>query len=121
MATVDYKLLVLSNPMPGHEAAFERWYDVHVRELVNHAEPLLAAERFRRVDATAGQRPPYQHLVISDWRAHDLAGSWQRHLESFTAGVASGAFTPPPAAFDAASAQHWMFAPIGPRLQKPGN
>lgn len=110
----DYKLLGLANPLRGAERDFERWYDIHTRELLNHAPHVVGAQRFRRVDAEAGDTADHQHLVIGDWRADDPDGSWSKHAAGFQSGVTDGRFTQVPAAFDAASAQHWFFEAIGP-------
>lgn len=112
----EYKLLVMANPLPGAERDFERWYDVHTRELLNNAPHVLGAQRFRRVDAEAGDCAAHQHLVIADWHADDLDRSWSRHAAGFQAGVAEGRFTPVPAAFDAASSKHWFFEAIEPHM-----
>ncbi len=107
----EYKLLVLSNPIPGEEEQFDRWYGNHLGELRALSPFLGSAARFRRVDGP-GERPSHQHLVIADWHADDLAASWREHIASIEKATAARSFTPPPPAFDAATAQHWIFAPI---------
>jgi len=114
----DYKLLVLERAVPGREAELDRWLDVHLRELVREAPPLMSAQRFRSVDAATGDRPPHSELVVCDWRADDLADSWARHLDALNAGVAAGTYTPISDALDRTTSLHWLFQAVGPRLQK---
>ena len=114
----DYKLLVLENAVPGREAEFDAWLNVHLEELVQKAAPLRTAQRFRSVEPSPGDRPPHPHLVLCDWRAENLADSWTRHLEALHDGVAAGTYTPLTTALDRTSSLHWLFEPAGPRLRK---
>jgi hypothetical protein len=114
----DYKLLVLSSPASGREREFDDWYEVHIAELVRSSEAMVGAQCFSSIDVSMAQRPPHQHLVVAEFRAEDLDGSWERHLRDFRAGVETGAFTAPPDVFDSAPALQWMFEPVGPQLRK---
>ena len=60
-----YKLVVLSEPMPGREDEYNRWYnEVHLREVV--ATPgFVSAQRFKLNSPMSGQYP-HQYLAIYD-------------------------------------------------------
>jgi hypothetical protein len=111
----EHKLVVLASPLPGKEAEFDRWYDIHAQELVRLAPPLHSSQRFRAVTPSVGEQPPHPHLVIAEWRADDLAASWAKQQEAWATGV----FTPVPEdAFNLATVQHWFYEPISPRYEK---
>jgi len=115
---MDYKLLLLSSPASGREREFNDWYELHIPQLVRSSQALVGAQRFWRVN-TAALAPPYQHLVVAEFRAEDLAASWDRHLRDFRAGVEAGALTPPPTdLFEPGSAVQWAFEPVGPHVGK---
>ena len=112
----DYKLLIMSNPVPGREDEFEDWYDIHSREMVRTAKHVVGVQRFRRVETQAGDRPPYRHLVIAEWQADNLDTSWEQHIAAFRVGVAAGTLSAVPSAFDTSSNPHWFYEAISPHL-----
>ncbi len=64
-----YTLLVLSNPVTGQEDEFNAWYtNIHILDLVK-VPGIVAAQRFRRVDALsngANQAYVAQYLIDTD-------------------------------------------------------
>ncbi len=70
-----YKFLVLTNPRPGEEAEYNRWYDeVHLGDVV--AVPgFVAAQRFRIEDAA--DFSGYRYLSIYDIDSDDPKATFE--------------------------------------------
>lgn len=64
-----YKFLVLTNPKPGQDAEYNRWYDeVHLGDVVD-VPGFVAAQRFRIEDAA--DFSGYRYLSIYDIESDD--------------------------------------------------
>lgn len=60
----------LSNPVPGHEDEFNRWYDAEHLVHVVRTPGILAGQRFRRI---AGPWPAGKHDYLAIWEMDDPA------------------------------------------------
>jgi hypothetical protein len=83
-------LAVQTDAMPGHEDAFNAWYDAnHVPEILE-TEGFLLGRRFRAVpsqsdpDAESGFS---KYLAVYDIASLDLASSYRALLDRFQSGV----------------------------------
>ncbi len=66
-----YKLVVMSNPLPGREAEFAQWYqEVHLPEMVA-LEGFVSARRYRH-ERTLGDRDAWSHLAIYEIETDDI-------------------------------------------------
>lgn len=60
----DHLLVVLTNPMPGKEDAYNDWYsNIHIKEIVQ-IPGFKSAQRFKLADAQMGEPGPHQYLAI---------------------------------------------------------
>lgn len=110
-------LLVFSDPVPGREEEFDRWYDeVHVPEVL--AVPgVVAAQRYRlseleqpEVDGIPSPAPPAHRFLV----VYDLDRDPQAVMDDFVAQVTSGTMDLSDA-LDLASVGLSTWAPHGPR------
>jgi hypothetical protein len=61
----DGLYLVLSDPYPGQDGEFNRWYiDEHMPEVLGALPGLAYAQRFRRVDADARARQLPGYMTV---------------------------------------------------------
>lgn len=69
----DYTYVVRSNPLPGRDADYNRWYtDEHLADVV--AVPgFVSAQRFRIVDPHADGAPAQAYMAIYTMRTDDPA------------------------------------------------
>jgi hypothetical protein len=121
-----YKLLIFSNPLPGREDAFYRYYDTDLPAAIQMTE-CFGVQQFRAVGAIGSKiRAPFQHLVVAEWHAEDVDASWAQHIreerleqmrnpEAFAEGVACGVIKEEVDAFDN---PHWFFEALGPPITK---
>jgi len=66
-----YKMMVLSNPMPGREAECDHWYQhVHLADVVK-LPGFVSAQRYHVAQPMA-QANPYQFLAIYDIETDDI-------------------------------------------------
>ena len=100
-------ILALTNPVPGREAEFNKWYDdVHVKDLVAVAG-IGAAQRYRVVAAKNLPASPYEYLTIYrtdvplDQVFANMAATRDQRVISDSLGPGGGL---------------WSFEPIGPRV-----
>lgn len=57
-------LVVLTNPMPGKEDAYNDWYsNIHIKEIVQ-IPGFVSAQRFKLNEAQMGAAGPHQYLAI---------------------------------------------------------
>ncbi len=101
-----YKFLVLTNPNPGQEDEYNRWYDaVHLGDVVD-VPGFLAAQRFRIDDAESFSG--YRYLSIYDIESEDPKAAFAE----LTARAGTDAMTISPALDPNASLSLWRA--IGP-------
>ena len=66
-----YKMIVMSDPLPGREEEFDQWYqNVHLPEMVA-LQGFKSARRLRQC-ATLGARKSYSHAVIYEIETDDI-------------------------------------------------
>jgi hypothetical protein len=69
-----YVFMVLTNPKPGQEAEYNRWYThTHLQDLVR-APGIVSAQRFVVTPGDAG-KTPYKYLAIYEVETADLAAT----------------------------------------------
>jgi hypothetical protein len=104
-----YDFVVLSNPVPGHEAEYNQWYDTqHIYDLL-HIEGFVAAQRFILSDAQLAPKDtvltpeqfkakhPDRYMIIWEIETDDLPGVFARIRKGLDTGttVSSPAFDGP--------------------------
>jgi hypothetical protein len=69
-----FKLIVMSNPVEGREDEYNDWYsNTHLRDVLRVVPGMVAAQRFRRTAAQAGNTAqPYEYLAIYECEADDV-------------------------------------------------
>lgn len=104
-----HRLIVFTEPTPGRDDEYNRWYDeVHLREVLE-VEGFVSAQRFALADAQIGggdAAPPGRYLAIYDVEADDLEAA----LEKLNAGSATMEMSD---ALDMGSAQAFAYSAIG--------
>lgn len=88
MAAPQTSFLVLSHPPDGlAEGEYDRWYDTHVRELLERVPELVGAERFalRFVSSSTGEDVPYRYLT-----RYEIDGDFDAAMRGLRAAVDSG-------------------------------
>ena len=70
----NYAYVVLSNPVPGQDQAYNDWYsNRHLADVV--AVPgFVSAQRFRLAEPEAEDAPPQRYMAIYRMRTDDPAG-----------------------------------------------
>ncbi len=104
-------MVVLTDPVPGQEDEYNRWYtETHIPELLQ-TPGLVSAQRFRLADAGGGDSP---HSYLAIYEA-------EGELDDIRAAIAERAprRTPPPSAMSTDRAL-WWFSAITDRItQEP--
>lgn len=66
-----YKLVVMSNPVPGREADYEAWYqDSHLQQMIE-VPGVVSAQRFRPAEVLS-VRDPVKFLTIYEVETNDI-------------------------------------------------
>ena len=100
-------VLVLSEAVPGREAAFDDWYvNTHLEEVLASAG-WASAQRFELRDQQ-GRPCPLGHLALYEVEADDPADILP-HLNATRGARAQST------AFNRSTAGAWVFSPLGPR------
>jgi hypothetical protein len=67
-----YTFVVLTNPTPGKEAEYNKWYnEQHIPDVLN-VPGFVAAQRFRLADAQMGDKNPHRYLALYEIETDDL-------------------------------------------------
>ena len=69
--------MVLTNPTPGKDAEYNRWYnDVHIPDVLN-ASGFVRAQRFKMAETQANPKADktYQYLALYEIETDDIAAS----------------------------------------------
>lgn len=109
----EHVFLAFTNPAPGREDDFLRWYDAHVPEVLDTHAGLVTGELFRAGDAQRiGMSPIWQYLALYDLRADDVADYLREEKQprSRTATRHDGALADDYAV--------WIYSALGPRMTK---
>jgi hypothetical protein len=63
----------LTNPIPGEEANFHRWYEtIHVPEVIEHLPEYYGAQRYARVETKVDSSKEWEFLTIYNVRSSDV-------------------------------------------------
>lgn len=109
-------LLVFSNPAPGQEEAYNRWYDEEHLDEVVAVPGFVAATRYRLDDAQLAGQPecPHRYLAI-----YEFEGDAERAMERLGDELASGRMALPDS-IAAEQTRGWAFEALGERVTAPG-
>lgn len=106
-----HRLIVFSEPSPGQEDEYNRWYDeVHLREVLS-IDGFVGAQRFKLSDAQVGGAEvdaPARYLAIYEIEAEDLDSA----LSKLTASSGTMDMSP---ALDLDAAKAIAYSAIGER------
>jgi hypothetical protein len=81
-----YKYLVLTNPAPGREEEYNRWYtDVHIGEVTAIAG-FTGASRYRIVPGEGRPEPSHRYLAIYDLETDNVDGVLRELMDSAASG-----------------------------------
>lgn len=105
-----FSMLVSTNPVPGREDEFNRWYDAQHLPDVLRLDGMVAAQRFRLADAEPAQDAPHRYLAIYEVEAESMEAA----SKVLTDGFASGAL-PMSDALDLSSLGLLYYEPITDR------
>jgi hypothetical protein len=106
--------LAFTNPAPGREADFLRWYEVHVPEIVERFPGLVTGQLYAAGDAQRiGMTPVWKYLALYDLHADDVA-EYFRHEE---VARREAALTAHDGALDPSYAV-WVYSARGPRVSR---
>lgn len=84
-----YQLVVMTNPVPGQEAEFDRWYtEVHLPEVLT-VPGFVRAQRFRLVPVP-GNQAKWTCLAIYELETEEAVASVQELMRRFNAGEMTG-------------------------------
>ena len=101
----NYLVLVMSNPVPGREEAFNEWYDdPHLDEVIA-TTGFSSAQRFE-LEAAAGAASPHRYLALYETAGESPAEVLERLDRSRPRRQQSDAI-------DRAGAGVWVFRPLG--------
>jgi hypothetical protein len=112
LGAARHVFLALTNASPGREEEFDRWYDVHVPEVVAEFPGLVNGRHHERADRQRdGMSPPFRNLARYDLHADDVGEYHRLDREARE----SGRLTPHAGALDPGYAV-WVYSEIGPRV-----
>lgn len=57
-------MVVLSNPKPGQDEEYNRWYDVHLRETIDKLDGFATGQRFALAELPDAPDVPYRYLAV---------------------------------------------------------
>jgi hypothetical protein len=109
-----YTLVVLTNPTPGKEAEYNRWYnEQHIPDVLN-CKGFVSAQRFRMSDTQMGANADksYKYLALYEIETDDLNASI-KDLQS-RSGTADMVLSD---AIDLKGASARMFEPVAEEVQ----
>jgi hypothetical protein len=110
-----FSMLVSTNPVPGKEEEYNRWYDGRHLPDVLRLDGFVAAQRFRLADAEPAQDAPHRYLAIYEVEAESVEAAGK----VLTDGFASGAL-PMNDALDLSSLTLLYYEPITDRRTSEG-
>ena len=106
-------MLVLSNPVVGREAEFERWYsEVHVPQMLEQPG-FVSCQRFVLSDAQMGGSHPQRYLALWEIEGTSLSDVFERLRGDMKSGALAGC-----EAFDQSTALSHVFTPIAERSSR---
>jgi len=77
----DHVMVVFTNPVPGREDEYNRWYnDVHLGEVLR-TPAMIAARRYRLVDGVGSrEEPQHRYLAIYELESDDAKSTLKQML-----------------------------------------
>jgi hypothetical protein len=112
LGAARHVFLALTNASPGREEEFDRWYDLHVPEVVAEFPGLVNGRHHERVgEQREGMSPPFRNLARYDLHADDVGEYHRLDREARE----SGRLTSHAGALDPDYAV-WVYSEIGPRV-----
>jgi hypothetical protein len=108
-----YTFVVLTNPTPGKDAEFNKWYnEQHIPDVLQ-ASGFVAAQRFRLADNQMGgdTNKPYKYLALYEIETDDLPAAL-KDLQS-RAGTAEMVMSD---AIDLKNVGSFIFTPIAEKV-----
>jgi hypothetical protein len=112
LGSATHVFLALTSPAAGREAEFDRWYEIHIPEVVEHFPGLVSGQLFVRGDTQrVGMTPPWRCLAVYDLHADDMAEYHRLDAEV----RASGKLTQHDGALDPDYGV-WVYSELGPRI-----
>jgi hypothetical protein len=78
-----YKMVVLTNPVPGREEEYNAWYDGRHLDDVLRCPGFVAAQRFDYATSpgSSTDAPSHKYLAIYDIESDDLAATFETFLK----------------------------------------
>lgn len=69
-----YVFLAFTNPTKGREAEYNKWYDEHIPQVLQHAPGFVSGQRFRLANQQYGGETtkPWRYLAIYEIETNDL-------------------------------------------------
>lgn len=110
-----FSMLVSTNPVPGREEEYNRWYDGQHLPDVLSLDGFVAAQRFRLADSEPAQDAPHRYLAVYEVEADSVEAA----AKVLTDGFASGAL-PMSDALDLSSLALLYYEPISDRRTSQG-
>ena len=104
-----HHLLAFTNPVPGREDEFNRWYDEHHLTDMLAMPGFLWGQRFRVADATGQGKADWQYLAMYEFESDDPDGLMADVRERIAAGKI-------PRSDALAGFMGVLAEPIGPRV-----
>ena len=107
-----YTFVVLTNPTPGNDTEYNRWYnEQHIPDVLN-VPGFVAAQRFKLADSETGDKHPHRYLALYEIETNDLAATL-KELQS-RAGTADMVMSD---AIDLKGVGAHMFTPVAEKVQ----
>jgi hypothetical protein len=107
-----YVMIVLSNPVDGHEDAYNDWYNTEHVVDVSAVEGFCSGQRFRLAGTGIGnvEPPSHRYLALYEVDADNPEIANAALVEASREGRISGH-----ASIDLTTVATWFFEPISPR------
>lgn len=108
-----YRLVVLSEAVPGQEEAYDTWYNTQHLGDVLRIPGFVAAQRFRLLPNGNGPQPPAGNLAIYEIESDDIDGTMRLLSETSRTGD-----MPMSDALDRSNTRSYVAVPVTARIER---
>jgi hypothetical protein len=119
----NHLLIIMSNPTPGNEDEYNRWYEKHLVETVETHPGILSGRRFKQAELPGRPAHPYGYVAVYEVAEGALDEAYEYFIErrrdrDAAARDGRAPLAPVPAVMDIGGSMVAFFSQLGPEARR---
>jgi hypothetical protein len=119
----NHLLIIMSNPTPGNEDEYNRWYEKHLVETVETHPGILSGRRFKQAELPGRPAHPYSYVAVYEVAEDALDEAYEyfigrRRDRDAAARDGHTPLAPVPGVMDIGGSMVAFFSQLGPEASR---